>query len=110
MRGGLSSMCCSGHTPRIGLDSLILNDYGPACMHKPHISTYTHTCTCTNTWCAIPCCIAICKVIDGMIKKGAATVTLDTDEVGPMGAGDVAFERGHYCFFDKDGKVFDAGK
>ena len=41
---------------------------------------------------------------------GAATLHLATDEVSPMGAGDTAFERGHFTFYDKDGKVFDEEK
>ena len=45
------------------------------------------------------------------MKMGAASVLLKIDEVGPMGTtGDSAYERSHYTFYDKDGKVFDHGK
>ena len=44
------------------------------------------------------------------MTAGAVSMLLKIDEVGPMGAGDIAFERSHYTFYDKDGKVFDHGK
>ena len=46
----------------------------------------------------------------GVITAGAASVVLAVDEVGPMGAGDSAYERSHYTFKTKDGKVMDQGK
>ena len=38
------------------------------------------------------------------------SVKLIVDEVGPMGGGDIAYDRGHYTFFRTDGTVFDHGK
>ncbi len=46
----------------------------------------------------------------GVIKAGAASVELVVDEVGPMGAGDSAYERSHYTFKKGDGTVMDHGK
>lgn len=44
------------------------------------------------------------------MNGGVARALLITDEVGPMGAGDTAFERGHYTFYKKDGSIFEEGK
>ena len=44
------------------------------------------------------------------MKAGAAKVLLAIDEVGPMGGGDMAYERSHYTFYKSDGTVFDHGK
>ena len=44
------------------------------------------------------------------MKMGATKVLLEVDEVGPMGSPDMAYERSHYTFSDKDGKVMDHGK
>ena len=41
---------------------------------------------------------------------GIDSVLLKSDEVGPMGVGDIAFERGHYIFYKKDGSIADEGK
>ena len=60
-----------------------------------------------NTSCAWP---GVVGVFDGVMKMGAATMHLAIDEVGPMGAGDTDFERGHFTLYDKDGKVFDEEK
>ena len=35
------------------------------------------------------------KALGGVMKTGVTSVSLITDEVGPMGAGDTAYERGH---------------
>jgi len=43
--------------------------------------------------------------------KMTTSVLLKIDEVGPLDmAGDMAYERSHYTFYDKDGKVFNHGK
>lgn len=52
----------------------------------------------------------VATVFGGVMKMGAVSVLLKIDEVGPMGAGDTGYERSHYTFYDKDGKVFDHGK
>ena len=44
-----------------------------------------------------------------MNKMSVATIKLESDEVGPMGQ-DIAYERGHYTFYDKDNKTLDRGK
>ena len=41
---------------------------------------------------------------------GLFSVTLTTDEVGPMGANDFVLERYYFIFYDKNGKVFLNGK
>ena len=46
----------------------------------------------------------------GVRKAGAAKVELKVDEVGPMGAGDTAYERSHYNFIKADGSIMDHGK
>jgi len=49
-------------------------------------------------------------VFGGVREAGAASVELSVDEVGPMGAGDTAFERSHYAFKKQDGSIMDQGK
>ena len=49
-------------------------------------------------------------MFDSVMKAGAAKVLLAIDEVGPMGGGDMAYERSHYTFYKSDGTVFDHGK
>ena len=44
------------------------------------------------------------------MSAGAKSVKLTIDEVGPMGAGDMAYERSHYEFFKADGSSMDKGK
>ena len=52
----------------------------------------------------------VVNVFSGVMKM-ATSVLLKIDEVGPLDtAGDMAYERSHYTFYDKDGKVFDHGK
>ena len=52
----------------------------------------------------------VVNVFSGVMKS-ATSVLLKIDEVGPMdSAGDMAYERSHYTFYDKDGNVFDHGK
>lgn len=50
------------------------------------------------------------KVFQGAMDAGIDKVILKTDEVGPMGAEGVAYERGHYTFLKADGSVADLGK
>ena len=54
--------------------------------------------------------IGVASVFDSVMKAGASTVLLAIDEVGPMGGGDMAYERSHYTFYKSDGSVFDHGK
>lgn len=58
----------------------------------------------------LPLVAGVVQVFGGVMTAGAMSVLLKIDEVGPMGAGDTAYERSHYTFYDKDGKVFDHGK
>ena len=44
------------------------------------------------------------------MDAGAKKLLLTIDEVGPMGGGDMIYERSHYCFYKSDGSVFDQGK
>ncbi len=53
--------------------------------------------------------LAAAEVFDGMMKKGAATLLLEVDEVGPMDT-DTVYERSHFTFRDKDQKVMMQGK
>ena len=45
-----------------------------------------------------------------MFKAGITKLDVITDEVGPMGSTDVAFERVHFTFLKKDGSVHANGK
>ena len=45
-----------------------------------------------------------------MLTAGATNVKLVIKEVGPMGAGDTAYERGQSTLRREDGSVFDEGK
>ena len=47
----------------------------------------------------------------GVIAAGGKILKLVIKEVGPMGAGDTAYERGQSTLYKADGKtVFDEGK
>ena len=51
------------------------------------------------------------EVFGGLIKGGAATVSLIADEVGPLGGtDDMVYERGHYKFCKADGSDLGVGK
>ncbi len=54
--------------------------------------------------------VGVAAVFGGVIKAGAVSVLLQIDEVGPLDASSTCFERSHYTFYDKDGKIFDHGK
>ena len=43
-------------------------------------------------------------------NEDVTEVLLTIDEVGPMGGGDMAYERGHYTYYKRDGSIFDYGK
>lgn len=55
-------------------------------------------------------CVGVANVFGGAMKGGVESVKLRIDEVGPMGTGDMAYERSHYTMYKKDGSVFDEGK
>ena len=46
----------------------------------------------------------------GVIAAGGKILKLVITEVGPMGAGDTAYERGQSTLRREDGSVFDEGK
>lgn len=50
------------------------------------------------------------KIFQSVRDAGATKVVLATVEVGPMGGGDVVYERGSYTFYKGDGSTFDDGK
>ena len=45
-----------------------------------------------------------------LMDAGAKKILITSDEVGPMGGGDIVYARAHYCFYKADGSVFDQGK
>ena len=49
-------------------------------------------------------------VFSGVMQQGGATLSLEVDEVGPMGNDDMAYERSHFTFFKKDKSVMMKGK
>ena len=54
--------------------------------------------------------LGVAGVFKGVFNAGAIKVKLVVDEVGPLGAGDTAYERSHYTFYNASGEVFDEGK
>ena len=50
------------------------------------------------------------KVFRSLMDAGAKKILITSDEVGPMGGGDIVYARAHYCFYKADGSVFDQGK
>ncbi len=64
--------------------------------NTPFMHTNTHT--------------GVAKALGGMMEAGVTKVTLQADEVGPLDATTIAFERGDYTFYCEDGSVFDEGK
>lgn len=54
--------------------------------------------------------LGVAGVFQGVFNAGAIKVELVVDEVGPLGAGDTAYERSHYTFYNASGDVFDNGK
>ena len=63
-----------------------------------------------NSIFSAPLSAGVVNVFSGVMKS-ATSVLLKIDEVGPMdSSGDMAYERSHYTFYDKDGNVFDHGK
>lgn len=49
-------------------------------------------------------------MFSSVFEHGSVKVVLKSGEVGPMDGKDIAFEDGHYTFYDKDDKVVDHGK
>ena len=49
-------------------------------------------------------------MIDMVMEAGGTKVLLTIDEVGPMGGGDMAYERSHHTFYKSDGSILDHGK
>ena len=45
-----------------------------------------------------------------ILDAGAKKLVITIDEVGPMGGGDIIYDRGHYCFYKEDGSVMEKGK
>ena len=60
---------------------------------------YVSICLFRDCWCFVE-----------MIAGGATRMEVTIDEVGPMGAGDVAYERAHFKLFDATGKITYDGK
>ena len=54
--------------------------------------------------------LGVKAVFGSVLTAGATNVKLIIKEVGPMGAGDTAYERSEYTFGKSDGSVFDHGK
>lgn len=54
--------------------------------------------------------LGVAGVFQGVFNAGAINLKLVVDEVGPLGAGDTAYERSHYTFYNATGEVFDEGK
>ena len=52
----------------------------------------------------------VIKAFSQWFEAGLSSMKLTTDEVGPLGAKDFAYDRCHFVFYDKDGKVFLDGK
>ena len=50
------------------------------------------------------------NMLTAIFEMGVSSVVLKIDEVGPPDATDALYERSHYTFFDKQGKIFDKGK
>ncbi|XP_038079453.1 uncharacterized protein LOC119746546 [Patiria miniata] len=56
---------------------------------------------------------SIPEIFGEVIKAGGTSLSLVADEVGPLGpvgTGDMVFERGHYKFSKPDGSAFAVGK
>ena len=60
--------------------------------------------------CLLTNMLGVAGVFQGVFNAGAIKVELVVDEVGPLGAGDTAYERSHYTFYNASGDVFDNGK
>ena len=58
---------------------------------------------------ATPCHVGVARVFQGVMDNGSTKLVLAVDEVGPMDS-TTAYERSHFTFSDKDGKVTMQGK
>ena len=46
----------------------------------------------------------------GAMASGVKSLLLKTDDIGPLDATEMVYERGHYTFYNGDGGVVDQGK